>query len=75
VALKGCLGTAKALLKAMEASKKDIFQNWQVWHTLGELLRQASRSGLRFAPALASPAHASWLGHALQNGQIWTVCC
>jgi hypothetical protein len=45
VALRGCLGTAKALLKAMEASKKDMFQNWQVRHicllsTNGGLLSQ-----------------------------------
>jgi hypothetical protein len=30
VALRGCLGTVKALVKAMETSRKDIFQAWQV---------------------------------------------
>lgn len=30
VALRGCLGTVRALVKAMEASKKDIFVAWQV---------------------------------------------
>lgn len=30
VALRGCVGTVKSLVKAMEASKKDMFQAWQV---------------------------------------------
>lgn len=35
VALRGCLGTVKALVKAMETSKKDTFQAWQVrWDCL-----------------------------------------
>lgn len=31
VALRGCLGTVRELVKTMELSKKEIFQSWQVW--------------------------------------------